>query len=157
MERTFLCVDLHLRDAFPHLSGCPLFWQHELYVGIIHPTDFVIEPKFFVIHCHILPSTSSRFSFSCISMQSMSRDASFLASAFVGSFGSRASIVASKNSTPENRMHLPTSVDERRIIVPMYVMRKSATATMANAAKRISRSFILHHRFPRAPSPPARP
>ena len=45
MERTFLCVDLHLRDAFPHLSGCPLFWQHELYVGIIHPTDFVIEPK----------------------------------------------------------------------------------------------------------------
>ena len=40
-------MDLHLRDAFPHLSGCPLFWQHELYVGIIHPTDFVIEPKFF--------------------------------------------------------------------------------------------------------------
>ena len=38
-------MDLHLRDAFPHLSGCPLFWQHELYVGIIHPTDFVIEPK----------------------------------------------------------------------------------------------------------------
>ena len=39
-------MDLHLRDAFPHLSGCPLFWQHELYVGIIHPTDFVIEPFF---------------------------------------------------------------------------------------------------------------
>ena len=40
-------MDLHLRDAFPHLSGCPLFWQHELYVGIIHPTDFVIEPFFY--------------------------------------------------------------------------------------------------------------
>ena len=39
-------MDLHLRDAFPHLSGCPLFWQHELYVGIIHPTVFVIEPFF---------------------------------------------------------------------------------------------------------------
>ena len=46
MERTFLCVDLHLRDAFPHLSGCPRFLQHELYDEIIHPTDFVIEPIF---------------------------------------------------------------------------------------------------------------
>ena len=38
-------MDLHLRDAFPHLSGCPRFLQHELYDEIIHPTDFVIEPK----------------------------------------------------------------------------------------------------------------
>ena len=46
MERTFLCVDLHLLDAYPYLTGGPPFLQHELCIGIIHPTDFVIEPKF---------------------------------------------------------------------------------------------------------------
>ena len=47
MERTFLCVDLHLLDAYPYLTGGPPFLQHELCIGIIHPTDFVIEPHFF--------------------------------------------------------------------------------------------------------------
>ena len=58
MERTFLCVDLHLRDAFPHLSECPLFWQHELYVGIIHPTDFVIEPFLPLFRTESSPNSS---------------------------------------------------------------------------------------------------
>ena len=39
-------MDLHLLDAYPYLTGGPPFLQHELCIGIIHPTDFVIEPKY---------------------------------------------------------------------------------------------------------------
>ena len=43
-------MDLHLRDAYPHRIGCPRFLQHELYLGTIHPTGFVIEPLFQCLH-----------------------------------------------------------------------------------------------------------